>query len=498
MIKLDKSARDLIKKIYCQFESVSEISVSSPDYKKTVIDYFVAQGLLGKIEASTLSGWAYIIMPTYEGELLVSELANLKSAKVEAFIARGKSIMAEEYHHITEPGLIMPDYISGPKSDQWFNEISIFNSRSLVNHPLHDQIENVCKKHRKMSRPHEEMMGYLRTLLEDEELDADSNQSNTVQQPIVENVSNQGVNIMPKVFISYSWEDDAHKEWVRSLADSLLANGIDATLDQYDLSLGDRLPQFMEQSIAASDYVLIICTPTYKTKSDKRSGGVGYEGHIISGELLTTGNERKFIPVIRKGTVQTAIPNCLSGKLGIDLSSEQYYEMNFNDLITTLQGKKKKPPINKASYRGEAIPALKQIDQTEPIHILGIITDQVTVPKMDGTRGSALYKIPFRLSRTPSTLWKELFVRVWNSPPRFTTMHRPGIASVYGDQIILDGTTIEEVRDYHRETLLLCVRIANDEESRILREEQLRKELEESQKNKHFSNVRNVAEDLKF
>jgi len=94
---------------------------------------------------------------------------------------------------------------------------------------------------------------------------------------------------MPKVFISYSWEDEAHKEWVRSLADSLLANGIDAILDQYDLSLGDRLPQFMEQSIANSDYVLIICTPTYKKKSDTRNGGVGYEGHIISGEFTYFG-----------------------------------------------------------------------------------------------------------------------------------------------------------------------------------------------------------------
>lgn len=303
---------------------------------------------------------------------------------------------------------------------------------------------------------------------------------------------------MSKVFISYSWEDDAHKEWVRSLTDSLLANGIDATLDQYDLSLGDRLPQFMEQSIAVSDYVLIICTPTYKQKSDNRSGGVGYEGHIISGELLTTGNERKFIPVIRKGTVHTAMPNCLSGKLGIDLASEQHYKTNFNDLITTLQGKKKKPPVNNASYRVDAVPASKQTDETEPIYILGIITDQVTVPKMDGTRGSALYKIPFRLSKRPSALWKELFVRAWNSPPRFTTMHRPGIASVYGDQIILDGTTIEEVRDYHRETLMLCVQIANDEEARIIKEEQLKKEREESQKNKHFSNVRSVAEGIKF
>ena len=40
----------------------------------------------------------------------------------------------------------------------------------------------------------------------------------------------------PKVFISYSWEDESHKTWVKNLADKLLADGIDATVDQYDLS----------------------------------------------------------------------------------------------------------------------------------------------------------------------------------------------------------------------------------------------------------------------
>lgn len=36
-------------------------------------------------------------------------------------------------------------------------------------------------------------------------------------------------------------------------------------------------------------------------------------------------------------------------------------------------------------------------------------------------------------------------------------MHRPGIASVVDDEILLNGTTIEEVREYHRETLKLCI-----------------------------------------
>ena len=83
-------------------------------------------------------------------------------------------------------------------------------------------------------------------------------------------------------------------------------------------------------------------------------------------------------------------------------------------------------------------------------------------------------------------------------PPRFTTMHRPGIASVYGNKIVLDGTTMEEVRDYHRETLLLCVDEANKKEAQIIREQQLKKEREEQRKNQHYDNVNNIADTIKF
>ena len=306
---------------------------------------------------------------------------------------------------------------------------------------------------------------------------------------------------MPKVFISYSWEDAKHKQWVKSLTDRLIENGIDATLDQYDLTLGDRLPVFMEQSITNADYVLIICTPTYKEKADNRKGGVGYEGHIISGELFTKGNERKFIPVIRKGSASTALPKYLTGKLGIDLSKNADDESNFRDLMTTLWGAKSKPAIgrkpaylmNSSSKKNDA-----KKEEGKPIAILGIITDRVTIPRMDGTRGSALYSIPFKLSRRPSRLWEQLFIASWNLPPSFTTMHRPGIASVYGDEIVLNGTTIEEVRDYHRDTLKLCVDIANQEEAQILEQERIKKEQEELRKKRHFNNVQNVADEIKF
>ena len=204
------------------------------------------------------------------------------------------------------------------------------------------------------------------------------------------------VNKNPRVFISYSWDSDEHREWVRMLADKLLENGVNAFVDQYDLSLADRLPQFMEQQITDSDFILIVCTKTYRDKANNRTSGVGYEGHIISAELLSGKNERKFIPVIKEGRAPEILPTFLAGKYGIDLSNAEYFEENFNDLLTTIFGVKKKPKLGKIPQQIKKSPLLP-IDQNEnkDIEILGIITDEVTVPKMDGSRGSALYKIPF-------------------------------------------------------------------------------------------------------
>jgi hypothetical protein len=37
---------------------------------------------------------------------------------------------------------------------------------------------------------------------------------------------------MPRVFISYSWDDEDHKRWVRDLAARLRTHGIETLLDQ--------------------------------------------------------------------------------------------------------------------------------------------------------------------------------------------------------------------------------------------------------------------------
>lgn len=303
-------------------------------------------------------------------------------------------------------------------------------------------------------------------------------------------------NNVPKVFISYSWESKEHSEWVNSLADKLLADGIEAIIDSYDVIPGDRLPEFMESSIKDSDYVIIICTEEYKRKANNREKGVGYESHIISAELYNNHNDRKFIPIIRQGEFNTAIPTYLDGKLAIDLRGNPYNETSYKDLIASIFKVKKKP---KVGIRPDYLDEYEPISiEGEDIRIIGIISNEVTLPRNDGTRGSALYRIPFRLSSKPTRIWSKLFLRNWDSPPSFTSMHRPGIARVDSDKIILNGTTIEEVKQYHRDTLILCVEKTNEEEKQYRRrEEQLKRKKQEEIEN-HYRNIEDISKDLKF
>lgn len=157
-------------------------------------------------------------------------------------------------------------------------------------------------------------------------------------------VKERGGPNIPKVFISYSWDDDPHRAWVRELATRLRTNGVDVTLDQWHLAPGDQLPEFMEGAIRTNDFILIICTPRYKEKSDGRQGGVGFEEDIITAEVLTNRNHRKFIPILRNGAWAKAAPSWLSGKYRIDLSGEPYSDQQYTELLETIYNQRTQAP----------------------------------------------------------------------------------------------------------------------------------------------------------
>ena len=309
--------------------------------------------------------------------------------------------------------------------------------------------------------------------------------------------------------MSYSWDDDQHQSWVREFTTRLRADGVDATLDQWSVAPGDALPEFMERAVRENDFVLIICTPRYKEKSDDRRSGVGYEGDIMTGEILTVRNLIKFIPILRKGQWADAAPSWLLGKCYSDLRGETYSEDNYRSLLNVLYGSRPQPPpLGSRSSAGQqpttdfastrTATDKTTVEPTGPIHVRGLVEERVGTPRNDGTRGCALYAVPFGLSRRPSPEWAEVFRAIWDHPPRFTSMHRPGIARVVGDQVILDGTTMDEIEKYHLETLKLVVEKTNRKIVELEQSQRKHDEWEKERLHRHSDEVRNITSRLKF
>ena len=285
-------------------------------------------------------------------------------------------------------------------------------------------------------------------------------------------------------------------------------DGIDLTLDQWDLVPGDELPQFMERAVRESDYVLIVCTRKYKERSDNRVGGVGYEGDIMSAEVFNDRNQRKFIPIMRESPWDTCAPSWLKGKYHVDLSTDPYAEPQYQDMLNTMCGRRTQaPPLGNVRQESPTAGMAKPVQTPdgsnvashfEPIKITGVVIDEIGVPRGDGVRGSALYRVPFSLSRRPPSGWAQIFIQCWDHPPRFTLMHRRGIATIVGDTVVLDGTTVEEVKNYHRDTLLLAAEEANRRYSEYLRRVRQQEEQERHRIADHKKRAREIADDIEF
>lgn len=160
--------------------------------------------------------------------------------------------------------------------------------------------------------------------------------------------------IIPKVFISYSWSSDTHSDWVLSLAKRLVHDGVNVVIDVWDLKEGHNKYHFMENMVNSLDIskVLLILDKEYELKANEKHGGVGTETQIISPSIYDNVAQEKFIPII--ATVDSDgrpyIPIFLSGRMYIDLSSNDHYEANYLKLIRNIHGRPEltKPKIGKA------------------------------------------------------------------------------------------------------------------------------------------------------
>jgi formylglycine-generating enzyme required for sulfatase activity len=166
-------------------------------------------------------------------------------------------------------------------------------------------------------------------------------QLNTNQpQPAV-----QGPVMNPRVFLSYSHDSEAHKGWVRQLAERLVANGVEVTLDQWDLKPGMDVVLFGETAIREADRVLMVCSPTYVRKAEQRRSGTGQECLIVSAHMARQADTRKFIPLLRHPELQPLpqaqpdqklIPDFLGPRLWVDFRDDTGFEQSLKELLHDL------------------------------------------------------------------------------------------------------------------------------------------------------------------
>lgn len=108
----------------------------------------------------------------------------------------------------------------------------------------------------------------------------------------------------PKVFISYSRESQEHLDRVLALADRLETFGVEVLFDQYEPNPTEGWPKWMEACIRESQYIICVCTNSYKEKVDNQlPAGVGL-GLQWEGSLIYSAIQSKRAPVNKFQVVQ--------------------------------------------------------------------------------------------------------------------------------------------------------------------------------------------------
>ena len=158
----------------------------------------------------------------------------------------------------------------------------------------------------------------------------------------------------PVTFFSYAWTTEAHKARVRGLADRLRLDGVNVILDQTHLQPGDDTYVFMEQIANRADLkkVVVICDAGYKSKVDKREGGSGTEGSIMSPEVYRQFGEgpNKYVAVAFEVDERGAgfVPTMFASRLYIDMSTDALMDENYERLLRFLWDRPEPPvPIGK-------------------------------------------------------------------------------------------------------------------------------------------------------
>ena len=211
----------------------------------------------------------------------------------------------------------------------------------------------------------------------------------------------------PNVFISYSHDGESHERWVEKLATHLRSHGVNAIFDKWDLRLGKDLRFFMENGLSTSKLVICICSEAYVQKVNSGVGGAGYEGMLMTQDLLKNANIEHIISVVRNNKSSQKVPFALGSKNYIDFSDDNQYVAKYTELLERIYGEdvKKKPPLGQNPFSGNVAQQIRTKTRIESIQFHSPAMDGEVTFRFDNnngifTIGSGEYAFDTRWSRS--------------------------------------------------------------------------------------------------
>lgn len=143
-----------------------------------------------------------------------------------------------------------------------------------------------------------------------------------------------------RIFISYSWDSEDHKQWVQQLADDLteLLPDLDVEYDQRGMDHRVDRNQYMEAGIFGSDAVLAIVTKNYTEKANARQGGVGRETAMAAERhWMDIASKSKTRILAIKREADTEVPRYLTASLYFDFTRTNFYTAELSRLKEELE-----------------------------------------------------------------------------------------------------------------------------------------------------------------
>lgn len=132
------------------------------------------------------------------------------------------------------------------------------------------------------------------------------------------------------IFISYTHDSREHSARVLDLANKLRTAGFDCDIDQYHAN--QDWPAWMEKKINDSDFVLVICSPTYLQRwnnDELPSVGLGaqWESLLTRQHLyLAPGRNDRFVPTVFEVEHVTSIPMPLTNVTRVVVDGAQGFD----------------------------------------------------------------------------------------------------------------------------------------------------------------------------